>query len=299
LYNFLVTGHFGAWDKPYYEFPCERFCEFSETTIRDRFVSLDANSIEELKSFPALFAYEGKSENLRVGYIRRISKRAQSIYIEYEFEPRISEIPFSKIAELQTQLDIQDTGHGIGELSRTHWAIKNEDLYRILFAAGLISPRFLSSVDKPKWIENLKFKVAVSFPGEKRDYVVNIVNKLKLRLLPNSIFYDKDFQAQLARPNIDTVLQRIYRSNSELVVIFVSEDYEKKEWCGLEWRAIREIIMEKRDHALMVMRFDNTRIEGISKCDGYIDLNEFSLDEVVDFIIERVNLNQRLIHRDK
>jgi hypothetical protein len=137
----------------------------------------------------------------------------------------------------------------------------------------------------------LKFKVALSFPGEKRDYVSELAVKLKRLLPPASVFYDKDFTAQLARPNLDTILQRIYRSNSELVVVFVSKEYEKKEWCGLEWRAVREIIMEKRDHSLMVMRFDNTVIDGLSKLDGYIDLNEYSLDDAVNFIVERVELN--------
>ncbi len=41
----------------------------------------------------------------------------------------------------------------------------------------------------------------------------------------------------------------------------------------------------------MVMRFDNTQIDGLSKHDGYIDLNEYSQDDAVNFIVERVSLN--------
>ncbi len=63
----------------------------------NKFKVLDADLIKELKSFPTLFAYEGNTENIRVGYIRRIKDRSRTIYIEYEFEPRIPEIPFSKI----------------------------------------------------------------------------------------------------------------------------------------------------------------------------------------------------------
>jgi tetratricopeptide (TPR) repeat protein len=297
LYNFLVTANLGVWDKLFYEFPRERFGEFSEKAIMENFISLDTKAIEELKSFPTLFAYEGENENIRVGYIRRIKNRAKSIYIEYEFESEIQEIPFSKIADLKTRLDIQDTGRGIGEFNRTHWAIKDEDLFRILFESGLISQKFFDSKEKFKGVEDLKFKVSLSFPGEKRSYVNELVTKLKCLLPTDSVFYDKDFQSQLARPNLDTLLQRIYRDNSELVVIFISEEYEKKEWCGLEWRAIREIIMEKRDYSLMVMKFDNTHIEGISKGDGYIDLNEYSMDDVIKFIIERVQLNQQFISK--
>ena len=120
-----------------------------------------------------------------------------------------------------------------------------------------------------------------------------LADKLKRSLPLGSVFYDKDFQAQLARPNLDTILQRIYKSNSELVVVFISSEFEKKEWCGLEWQAVREIIMEKRDHSLMVMRFDSTLIDGLSRHDGYINLNDCSIDEAANFILERVKLNDR------
>lgn len=292
MYNFLVTGDSGVWEEVGYEFPRARFGEYSEPAVMDRFKSLNAAVTEELKSFPTLFAYEGNTENLRVGYIRRIRERSRTIYIEHEFEPRIAEISFSKIDDLKRRLDIQETGRGFGEFNRTHWAVKDEDLFRILFDAGLIDRTFLISAGRLGRVEEHKFKVALSFPGERRDYVSELADKLKRSLPPGSVFYDKDFTAQLARLNLDTILQRIYRSNSELVVVFVSSEYEKKEWCGLEWRAVREIIMEKRDHSLMVMRFDNTFIDGLSKLDGYIDLNEYSQDEAVNFILERIALNE-------
>lgn len=291
MYNFLITGNSGAWDEIGYEFPRDRLGEYTDATIKAKYYPLDAAAIEQLKSFPTLFGYEGTKENVRVGYIRRIKDRGKTIYIEYEFEPRIPHISFSKIIDLKTRLDIQNNEQGYGEFSRTHWAIKDENLFEILFNAGLIDHSFLISTVRLGRVEDLKFKVALSFPGEKRDYVSELAIKLKRLLPPASVFYDKDFTAQLARPNLDTILQKIYRSNSELVVVFVSKEYEKKEWCGLEWRAVREIIMEKRDHSLMVMRFDNTVIEGLSKLDGYIDLNEFSLDDAVNFIVERVQLN--------
>jgi hypothetical protein len=62
------------------------------------------------------------------------------------------------------------------------------------------------------------------------------------------------------------------------VVVFLSKEYEKKDWCGLEWRAIREIIMERENsaHSVMFMRFDDAPVEGVFKHDGYIDLNAHS-----------------------
>lgn len=295
MYNLLVTGHSGAWDLAEYEYDRERFGEYSSPRIMQKFGSLDATAIEELKSFPTLFSYEGDKENVRVGYIRRIKERQKSIYIEYDFETAIPEIPFSKIAPLRKKLDIYTPERGLGEMNRTHWAVKDEDLFEILFEAGLIDQTFLNSVGQIGRVEDLTFKVALSFPGERRAYVSKVANALKRQLPRGSVFYDKDFTAQLARPNLDTLLQRIYRHNSELVVIFLSKEYEEKDWCGLEWRAIREILMDRKssDHSIMFMRFDNTPIEGVFKHDGYIDLNTYSPNEVTNLILQRVELNKQ------
>jgi TIR domain len=295
LYNLLVTGHSDAWDSGGYEFDRERFGEHSSPRVMEKFRSLDPAAIEELKSLPTLFAYEGDKENVRVGYIRRIKERQRSIYIEYEFETAISEIPFSKIAPLRKKLDIYAPERGLGEMNRTHWAVKDEDLFEILFEAGLVDQTFLSSVGQLGRIEDLKFKVALSFPGERREYVSEVAAALKRRLRRGLVFYDRDFTSHLARPNLDTLLQKIYRHNSELVVIFLSKEYEKKDWCGLEWRAIREIIMDRENntHSIMFMRFYDTPVEGVFKHDGYIDLNAHSPSEAANFILQRVESNSR------
>lgn len=295
MYNLLVTGHTGAWDTEGYEYDRERFGEHSSPRVMEKFRSLDPAAIEELKSFPTLFAYEGEKENVRVGYIRRIKERGRSIYIEYQFETAIPEIPFSKIIPLRKKLDIYTPERGLGEMNRTHWAVKDEDLFEILFEAGLIDQTFLSSIGQLGRIEDLNFKVALSFPGERRGYVSEVATALKRRLRRGLVFYDMDFTPQLARPNLDTLLQRIYRHNSELVVVFLSKEYEKKNWCGLEWRAIREIIMERENsaHSIMFMRFDDAPIEGVFKHDGYIDLNAYGPSEVANLILQRVEANSR------
>lgn len=139
-------------------------------------------------------------------------------------------------------------------------------------------------------IENIKFKVALSFPREKRSYVSTIVELLRTELEKDSVFYDYDYQSQLARPNVDIVLQNIYRNNAELVVVFLCSEYSQKQWCGLEWRAIRDIIKAKEDEKIMFVRFDNADIEGIFSIDGYVDANQFSETEVSKFILERLRL---------
>ena len=111
---------------------------------------------------------------------------------------------------------------GRWEMNRTHWAIKDEDLLKVLATHGLIPA---NESGAPQRLEDMHFKVALSFPGEHRDYVEKVSTELQARLPARSVFYDRDFTAQLARPNLDTLLQPIYAENSDLVVVFLSENY--------------------------------------------------------------------------
>jgi hypothetical protein len=137
-------------------------------------------------------------------------------------------------------------------------------------------------------LSDIRFKVAMSFPGEVRAYVANVVEALRVPLGPDSIFYDHDYQAQLARPNLDTLLQDIYRDRSELVVVFLCSDYARKEWCGLEWRAIRDLIKAKLDDRIMFVRFDDAKIDGVLSIDGYIDADSQSPADVAGHIRTRI-----------
>jgi hypothetical protein len=142
-------------------------------------------------------------------------------------------------------------------------------------------------------LEELRFKVAFSFPGELRSIVSQVVARVKDELPRGSVFYDYDFTAQLARPNLDSLLQNVYLNNSDLVVVFLSGDYERKMWCGIEWRAVRAIMNNKCDHAVMLVRTDSTDIPGVFPQDGFIDMNRFTPVQVAEFVLERIRLNGR------
>ncbi|MEB5485015.1 TIR domain-containing protein [Burkholderia pseudomallei] len=286
MYNLLVTAAQGAWDLPAYEFDRTRFLEYTADSVKARFAKLDAQAQEELKSLPTLFTYEGDDEPVRVGYIRRIRERGRSVLVEYEFDENVPAFDFSSLKPLEVKLDIQGW-----EMSRTHWAVKDEDLFELLASVGLVDASYVGEGRPTGRVEEMRFRVALSFPGEKREYVAAVATEVKKRLGRDAIFYDKDFTAQLARPNLDTLLQRIYLSNSDLVVVFLCAEYERKEWCGLEWRAIRNIIKNKNDHAIMFMRFDRADVSGAFSIDGYVDLDEYTPLEAARMIVERVRLN--------
>lgn len=86
--------------------------------------------------------------------------------------------------------------------------------------------------------------------------------------------------SQLARPSLDILLQDIYRNRSKLIVVFLSADYQRKIWCGIEFRAVREIIGERSNDRVMFVRTDDGAVEGVFAMDGYIDARRFGAADI-------------------
>lgn len=133
-----------------------------------------------------------------------------------------------------------------------------------------------------------RFAVALSYPAEHRDYVKKVHAELRRTLPRDKIFYDRFFEHELAGPNLSSRLQRIYHDESDLIVIFISAEYERKEWCGLEWRAIQDMIKRRQDDDVMPLRFDDTEVPGLFSIDGYVDLRDRDPEHVADVILERL-----------
>jgi eukaryotic-like serine/threonine-protein kinase len=132
-----------------------------------------------------------------------------------------------------------------------------------------------------------RFHVALSFPGEHRAFVRLVAEALAAALGRERVLYDDYYTAEFARPDLDTYLQRLYREESELVVVFLCAEYEKKDWCRLEWRAVRDLIKVREAASVMPMRFDDTAIPGLFGGDGYVWLPGRAADEVAGLILER------------
>jgi hypothetical protein len=138
-----------------------------------------------------------------------------------------------------------------------------------------------------------RFRVALSFPGEHRQFVVQVADVLAKNLGRDRVFYDKYYEHELARPNLDTYLQEVYHDHSDLIAVFLCAEYEKKDWCGLEWRAIRDLIKKKESAAIMPFRFDTTTVAGLFSIDGYIEIGKRSPDDIASLILKRLKHNDK------
>ena len=127
-----------------------------------------------------------------------------------------------------------------------------------------------------------RFRIALSFPGEHRAFVEQVAAHLASRVGQERVLYDKYYEAEFARPDLDTYLQHLYHDESELIAVFLCADYQRKEWCGLEWRAIRDLIKMREVSTVMPFRFDDTEIPGLFSIDGYIWIGDRPAQEVAD-----------------
>lgn len=133
MYNFLVASGPDAWDEGVYEFPRERVAiEYTEDSISERYRDLNDTLAEELKTFPTLFCVEGEEVPSRVGYITSVKLRPNRIRIEFRFRRSVKPLPSGFVAESSMLFDL-----GRFELSRTHWAIKEGDLWAIMKQKGI------------------------------------------------------------------------------------------------------------------------------------------------------------------
>lgn len=270
MYNLLVSG----WEKDWrgepcvFDIPrCVSSSEYTDRQIVERLGSLDRTAVAQLVQLPCIFAYEAfRGLDPTFGVIREVTVRQGRARIEYELIPVQPFLTAADFAALEFALDI-----GNLEMNRTHWAVKSVQLAEELHAArGIVLPPWTRQATRTVDITKHNFDVGLSFPGEARELVAQVARELEARIGPNTFFYDDNYVSQLARPSLDSLLQDIYRNRSKLIVVFLGEDYQRKNWCGVEFRAIREIIMAREDQRVMFVRVDDGTVDGVLRTDGYV-----------------------------
>lgn len=287
MYNLLVTHDSEAWNGDPFVLEVDRCIrEYTDQKITEKYGDLLQAQINELIRFPCIFACEAVCEkDPKFGLIREIVKRLGRVKINYEIINLNKFLTHSDLLEMLFDLDISDW-----EINRTHWAIKDVNLPKELIAKGIKLPQWITRDSKAVNITKHHFDVSISFPGEIRNDIEPIIAALESEIGPDAYFYDNNYRAQLARPSLDVLLQDIYGQRSKLIVVFLCEKYQEKEWCGIEFRAIKEIIMERKNEKIMYVKMENGKVDGVLKTDGYIDGRTHSPKEIAKFIKERIDL---------
>jgi len=144
LFNLIVSYDPESWDNSPNELDRSRVAiEYTADEISERYKFLDDKAIEELKSFPTLFVTENESVESKIGYVTNIRLRQNSVVFDFEFDPALPSLPNGSVEALRVDIDL-----GSWELSRTHWAIKDEPIFEILLKKGYITQQQLNA---SKW----------------------------------------------------------------------------------------------------------------------------------------------------
>ena len=135
MFNLLISFGVESWNSSPYEYDRSRTAvEYTANEISERYKFFDEKAIEELKGFPSLFVVENEEVESRIGYLTNIRLRQNTVVIDFEFDPILPALPIGAIEDIRIDIDL-----GRFELSRTHWAIKDEPLFEILIRKGYIT----------------------------------------------------------------------------------------------------------------------------------------------------------------
>jgi hypothetical protein len=141
-------------------------------------------------------------------------------------------------------------------------------------------------------ISNKRFRIGLSFPGEKRVFVEQIAGNLATKFGRTQILYDKFHEAEFARPELDIYLPNLYRTECDLIAVFLCADYANKKICRLEWRFIRQLITTTEANRIMLLSFDNIGAIhelGILEGDGYVSIAARPPREITELIQQRLD----------
>ena len=87
-------------------------------------------------------------------------------------------------------------------------------------------------------------------------------------------------------------MPKLYHDETHLVVVVICQDYSQKEWPGLEWDAIFDLLKNANEREVMLCRFDHATVEGLFSDAGYVELDHKTPDQAATLILERLALNE-------
>ena len=109
--------------------PDGRMFEYTDTVIRDEYSS-NFPSLQDLPVLAMPEVGDSRSEQIaHIGSVRKVRRDGREHRFAFVRDPDFPAIPLATIKEIAGELGISNW-----ELQRTHWAVKNVDLFQVLYA---------------------------------------------------------------------------------------------------------------------------------------------------------------------
>jgi len=129
VFNLLVRGN--GWADARDTMPEVRVLEHTADHLKQKFKPLGQLDFPSLISLPTVFLEESSDRGdqvARIGTIIRTRISGRDIVLEYAYDPSTPPLTNNQLKEFAIDLDIEDF-----EFHRTHWSVKDVDLFRVLF----------------------------------------------------------------------------------------------------------------------------------------------------------------------
>lgn len=193
MFHLLVK--YDGWAEARDSMPLARVLEYTSDDLVERFKPGGTLKLDVLTRLPALFVSETRStgdQRARAGALSRVRVSGRDVTLDYAFNQAIPAIPNSVLQRFAGELDIDSF-----EFTRTHWSIKNVDLYRVLMqahASSFPSPKVFKLQEIASASHNL---VSVMMPFAREfngvyDTLQAVAKDLKLKCLRADDIWEHD-----------------------------------------------------------------------------------------------------------
>lgn len=131
MFNLLVNSN--GWGDTRGSLPLDRVFKYTANHLPQKFQAMTEQEMRSVMAYPSLFMPEIDNSGpqlARVGSITRARVDGTEVQLDYMMDGSLVPIPNSQLAGLVAELDAVPF-----ELRHTHWAVKEVDLFRVLFRA--------------------------------------------------------------------------------------------------------------------------------------------------------------------
>ena len=131
-----------------------------------------------------------------------------------------------------------------------------------------------------------KFELGVSFSGEQRTYVRNVVEIITGNGF--KVFFDEHRPEELIGEFLPSKLAYLFGRQFNYTAIFISKSYTKSPFCRAELDACVSTNLKFSRTFLIPLRFDKTKIKPLNKLYGYADIGKLSPEKCGQLIMSKI-----------
>lgn len=142
-------------------------------------------------------------------------------------------------------------------------------------------------------IHGKKIQLAVSFSGDDRKYVEEVIAHIKKREPRLSVFYDRDYSETLVGAPLYDYLRDMYLKRSQYVMIFFSESYHTRQWPNVEASAIKDrLVTNLMDTSFLIPILLDSSPHFLPIHTGYWSRETYSAEQIAEMTVHKIHTGE-------